>query len=135
MTEADEHNDRVVNDETDEDTEEEKAKDDAHFTSVVVREHEKVDADNVGRDLVEDVLVIDDPGLPLPLYQRICKHQQSAYQHDPDAKQWQGRNQNNGEGVDNPPQREHQRVHDRHVPRMIQFEPIVQRLVPDWLPD
>ena len=119
MAEANQHNDRIIDDEADEDTEKKEAKNDSHLTGVVIREHKKVDADYVGRDLVKHVLVVNYSGLPLPLCEDVGEHHESAYEHYPDSNQRQGRYENYRECVDDSSQCEHERVHNGNIFCMI----------------
>ena len=123
------HNDRVVNDERKDDTNQQEAENvsDMRFHKVWEAEHEH--AQNVYGNLVYNVLLVDDPILPLVFGQHVPKHDKCREDEQQDVPESDCVHANDNQSIDDPPCKEHDRVDQSHIPRMVNLQPIIDRPV------
>lgn len=102
-----EHDDAVVDKEDRDEPDQHVTQVQSHPGADEAVEQQQKDAEEVGDELVEDVLVVDDRVFPRMLGHRESYHGDGSREQDPHAEQRVGAEQHDCKGIEYPSKREH----------------------------
>jgi hypothetical protein len=125
---VDNDDDRIVNHEGKANADQNEAEDVAHGGIHIIVEHQEKHAKQVDCDLINDVLLVDDWVVPLPLREHIGKHEEAADHHDKYAPDHDFIHEDDDQRVNDASHNEHKRVHDCDIPLVVLLQSIVQSL-------